>query len=254
MNVDTPSRPRDDRTDRYRLLIEGITDYAIYMLDPTGRVTSWNAGAERIKGYAAHEIIGDHFSKFYTEEDRAADLPTRALRTAFETGRFESEGWRVRKDGARFWAHVVIDPIRSPGGELLGYAKVTRDLTQRKLGEETLRRSQEQFRLLVQGVSDYAIYMLDPSGTVSNWNPGAERIKGYRPDEIVGQNFSRFYTEEDRAAGEPAKALKVAAEVGRFEKEGWRVRKDGTRFWAHVVIDVIRADNGEGPGLRQDHP
>ena len=134
------------------------------MLDPTGIVTSWNAGAQRFKGYAAHEIIGQHFSRFYTEEDKAAGLPARALETATREGKFEAEGWRVRKDGTRFWAYVVIDPIRDQSGELLGFAKITRDLTERKTAEEALRQSEEQFRLLVQGVTDYAIYMLDPEG------------------------------------------------------------------------------------------
>ncbi|MDB5455151.1 MAG: sensor hybrid histidine kinase [Caulobacter sp.] len=234
---------------RYRLLVDAITDYAIYMLDPAGRVTSWNAGAERLKGYKAAEIIGDHFSRFYTDEDRAAGAPAAALRTAVAEGRFETQGWRLRKDGGRFWAHVLIDPIFTPSGDLLGFAKVTRDLTERKAAEEALRRSVEQFRLLVQGVTDYAIYMLDLNGRVTSWNAGAQRIKGYRPEEIVGEHFSRFYTEEDRAAGEPAAALRTAGIDGRFEKEGWRVRKNGDRFWAHVVIDPIRDDDGEPIGF-----
>jgi PAS domain S-box-containing protein len=230
--------------ERYRLLIEAITDYAIYMLDPDGFITSWNPGAQRFKGYSAQEIIGQHFSRFYTVEDRAAELPARALEQARTKGQFEAEGWRVRKDGSRFWAHVVIDPIRDPDGDLLGFAKVTRDMTQRKAAEEALRQSDEQFRLLVQGVTDYAIFMLDPQGRVTNWNIGAQRIKGYLPDEIVGSHFSRFYTEEDLKAGEPGKALEAARSEGRFEKEGWRVRKDGSRFWAHVVIDAIRSQEG----------
>jgi PAS domain S-box-containing protein len=230
---------------RYRLLVEAITDYAIYMLDPTGKVTSWNPGAQRFKGYEPAEIIGDHFSRFYTDEDKAKGIPAIALRTAAEEGRFEAEGWRVRKDGTRFWAHVFIDPIRTPGGDLVGYAKITRDLSERKFAEESLRQSQEQFRLLVQGVTDYAIYMLDPSGLVSSWNAGAQRIKGYKPGQIVGEHFSRFYTDEDREAGLPARALATAAAEGRFENEGWRVRKDGTRFWAHVIIDPIKGDDGE---------
>jgi PAS domain S-box-containing protein len=233
---------------RYRLLVDAITDYAIYMLDPAGNVTSWNRGAQRFKGYAPSEIIGKHFSRFYTEEDRATNLPARALQRAATEGRFEAEGWRLRKDGTRFWAHVIIDPIIQPDGELIGYAKITRDLTERRAAEVALRQSEEQFRLLVQGVTDYALYMLDPQGRVSNWNAGAQRIKGYRPDEIVGEHFSRFYTEEDRQAGIPALALQTAAREGRFEKEGWRLRKDGTRFWAHVVIDAIRDDDGQVVG------
>ncbi len=231
--------------ERFRLLVEAVTDYAIYMIDPNGDVASWNAGAERAKGYRRDEIIGQNFSRFYTEDDRRAGLPQRALSIAEREGRFEGEGWRVRKDGTRIWAHVVIDPIRSPEGRLLGFAKITRDLTERKVAQENLRQSEERFALLIQGVADYAIYMLDVDGRVSNWNAGAERIKGYTAREIVGQHFSRFYTQEDRAAGEPERALEQARTVGRYEKEAQRIRKDGGRFWASVVIDAVRDDRGE---------
>jgi PAS domain S-box-containing protein len=241
--TDTPPNGTDDA--RYRLLVEAVTDYAIYMLDPEGIIASWNPGAERFKGYTAQEIIGQHFSRFYTDEDKAKDLPAHALKTARDEGRFISEGWRVRKDGSRFWAAVVIDPIRTPKGVLVGYAKITRDLSERKEMEEQLRRSEEQFRMLVQGVTDYAIYMLDPNGRVTNWNVGAQRIKGYAADEIVGAHVSRFYTEEDRAAGLPEKGLRTAAAEGRWETEGLRVRKDGSTFMAHVVIDAVRASSGE---------
>ncbi len=235
--------------ERYRLLVEGITDYAIYMLDPEGVISSWNSGAARFKGYSADEILGQHFSRFYTEEDRAQGLPATALRTAAEEGRFEREGWRVRKDGTRFWAHVVIDPIRDKDGQIIGFAKITRDLTERREAQEALRRSEEQFRLLVQGVTDYALYMLDPHGCVSSWNAGAERIKGYAASDVMGKHFSRFYTEEDQAAGVPAKGLATARQEGRWETEGWRVRKDGSRFWAHVIIDAIRSEDGELVGF-----
>ncbi|HWG06638.1 MAG TPA: PAS domain S-box protein [Beijerinckiaceae bacterium] len=230
---------------RARLLIEAISDYAIYMLDPNGIVTSWNPGAQRFKGYTPSEIIGQHFSRFYTDEDRAAELPQRALETAARTGKFEAEGWRVRKDGTQFWAYVVIDVVRTPDGEIVGYAKITRDLTERRNAEQVLKVSEEQFKLLVQGVTDYAIYMLSPTGTVNSWNSGAERIKGYKPDEIIGQHFSVFYTQQDRASNEPQKALDAARREGRFEKEGWRLRKDGTRFLASVIIDAIHDDDGE---------
>ncbi|KQY89541.1 PAS domain-containing sensor histidine kinase [Brevundimonas sp. Root1423] len=238
----TTSGPIDG--DRYRLLVNAITDYAIYMLDAGGHVASWNAGAERFKGYTPAEIVGEHFSRFYTDEDRATGVPAQALHQAATEGRFEQEGWRVRKDGTRFWAHVVIDPIRSPEGGLIGFAKITRDLTERKLAAEALRKSEEEFRLLVEGVTDYAIYMLDPQGRVTTWNAGAQRIKGYRPEEIIGGHFSAFYTEEDRASGAPDEALAVAAREGRFETEALRVRKDGTSFRAHVVIDAIRHEDG----------
>ena len=227
--------------DRYRLLIDSITDYAIYMLDENGYVTSWNPGARRFKGYESPEIIGQHFSRFYTDADRKRGLPALALKAARENGRFEGEGWRVRKDGTRFWVNVVIDPIIDADGDLVGFAKVTRDLTERRSAEDTLRKSEEQFRLLIQSVTDYAIYMLSPEGIITNWNAGAERIKGYTPQEIIGQHFSKFYSPEDAAAGLPQIGLQTARQVGRFEKEGWRYRKDGTKFWANVVIDAIRA-------------
>jgi PAS domain S-box-containing protein len=239
------SKTPDMSDGRFRLLVEAISDYAIYMLDPTGIVISWNPGAERFKGYSANEIIGHHFSRFYSEEDQKAGLPARALAIAARDGKFEAEGWRIRKDGKRFWAYVVIDPIRTPSGEIIGFAKITRDLSERKAAEEKLRLNEEQFRLLVQGVTDYAIYMLDLDGRVSNWNLGAERIKGYQGHEVIGQHFSKFYTDEERAAGEPQKALDAVQREGRFERESWRVRKDGTRFWAHVVIDAIRNDDGD---------
>lgn len=229
---------------RFRLLVEGVVDYAIYMLDPNGVITNWNRGAERIKGYAAEEVVGQHFSRFYTPDERAAGAPAMALAAALRDGRFDAEGWRVRKDGSRFWASVVIDPIRDDDGVLIGFAKITRDVTERKSALEALTESERQFRTLISGVVDYAIFMIDPNGIVSNWNTGAQHIKGYEADEIVGQHISRFYTDEERAAGKPLRALKIATEQGRYEAEGWRVRKDGSLFWASVIIDAIRDDGG----------
>ena len=229
---------------RFRLLVESVIDYAIFMLDPGGVVVNWNAGAERLKGYTADEIIGQHFSKFYTPEDRASGLPGRFLDIAAREGRLEAEGWRVRKDGSRFWASVVIDAIRSEAGALQGFAKVTRDISERRAAIDAITESERQFRLLVTSVSDYAIFMLDPNGIVISWNDGARRIKGYTEDEIVGQHFSKFYTERDRAAGVPARALYTATQERRFEAEGWRVRKSGTMFWASVIIDPIRDEQG----------
>lgn len=224
---------------RYHLLVNSITDYAIYMLDPEGCVTSWNAGARRFKGYSESEIIGKHFSIFYTDEDRREGLPSRALENAARDGKFEDEGWRLRKDGKQFWAHVVVDPVRDRAGKLVGYAKITRDLSERLEAREDLRRTEEQFTLLLQNVADYAIYQLDPEGRVMTWNVGAERIKYYSPDEIIGRHFSLFYTNDDVERGEPMRALGVAAREGKYETEGWRVRKDGSVFWASVVIAPI---------------
>lgn len=240
-----PTFPYQVDADYFRQLVASVTDYAIYMLSADGIVNTWNAGAQRFKGYAPEEIIGRHFSSFYTAEDKAKGVPARALATARTEGRFEDEGWRVRKDGSHFWASVVIDPIIAPDGKLIGFAKITRDITERKRASEALHASEERFRLLVQGVTDYAIYMLSPSGEITNWNAGARHIKGFDEGEVIGSNFSRFYIEEDRARGLPMLALATALRDGRFENEGWRMRKDGSRFWAHVVIDPIRNQLGE---------
>jgi PAS domain S-box-containing protein len=228
----------------FRLLVQGVTDYAIYLLDPSGIVSNWNAGAEKIKGYTADEIVGQHFSVFYTPEDREAGLPTVALEAARRNKRFEAEGWRMRKDGTRFFASVVIDAIYE-NNALIGFAKITRDITEWIKARSALSESENQFRLLVGNVTDYALYMLDPEGHVTSWNLGGQRIKGYLPDEIIGQHFSRFYTPGDREAGKPARALETARNKGRYEEEGLRVRKDGTFFWASVVIDPVRNDSGE---------
>ena len=238
----TPRRGLFESERRFRLLVEGVIDYAIYMLDPDGIVTNWNAGAERIKGYQAEEAVGRHFEMFYLPDDRRAGAPAHALRVAREQGKFEAEGWRMRKDGTRFLASVVIDALYEDG-ELIGFAKITRDITERNKAADALRESERHFRLLVSGVTDYALYMLDPNGIVTNWNAGGQRIKGYLPEEIIGKHFSRFYSAADQAAGRPTRALKHALEHGRYEEEGWRVRKDGTFFWASVVIDPIRDDD-----------
>ncbi|WP_259315574.1 sensor histidine kinase [Capillimicrobium parvum] len=244
----------DWRAWQFALLVETVSDYAIFLLEPDGRVASWNRGARRIKGYEAPEVIGRHFSLFYTDADRTRDHPAHELEIAELEGRYEEEGWRVRKDGSRFWANVVITALRDSGGTLVGYGKVTRDLTARRLSEEQLRataaelltanRGLDQFRRLVAGVRDYAIFMLDPGGHVASWNAGAEHIKGYTEDEIVGRHFSVFYTEPDLMRDHPAHELEVAARDGRYEEEGWRVRQDGSRFWANVVITPIRNDTG----------
>jgi PAS domain S-box-containing protein len=226
------------------MLVEGITDYAICTLDPRGIVTSWNVGAQRIDGHSAGEILGRHFSCFYTEQDQADDLPRQALATAEKDGRYETEGQRQRKDRSYYWASIVIDAIRDETGELVGFSKITRDISERRAAQEALRESERQFRLLVASLTDYALYMIDPNGTVTSWNSGAERIKGYKAGEIIGQHFSRFYTEEDRARGQPLHSLYAATAQGRYEAEGWRLRKDGARFWASVVIDAIRDEEG----------
>jgi PAS domain S-box-containing protein len=245
-----PSKPPDTMLKElegeqiFRLLVSGVKDYAIFMLDPKGYVMTWNEGARRIKGYCADEIIGKHFSLFYLEKDKAIGHPEKELEIAQQEGSYEEEGWRVRKDGSNFWASVVITAIYE-SDRLVGYAKVTKDLTEKKIAYEKLieaRRREEVFRLLVSGVKDYAIFMLDPKGFVMTWNDGAEHIKGYKAEEIIGKHFSQFYTEDAKQIAHPAKELDIAEQTGRYEEEGWRVRKDGSTFWANVVITAIRED------------
>jgi PAS domain S-box-containing protein len=247
MGVTGPDQIDDAR--RLQLLIDAIVDYAVFMIDVNGVVRSWNSGAERLKGYKAHEIIGKPFSIFYTPEEQSEGVPSKALATAGTTGRFNTEGWRVRKDGSRFWALVVVDAIRDEDGQLLGFAKVTRDITQRQQGYNELLESERRYRLLVEAVIDYAIFQLDPAGNITTWNPGAQRIKGYTPNEIIGKHFSQFYTSEDQQLEIPKRALAEAADYGRFESEGWRIRKDGTKFWASVVIDRIQDEAGNLVGF-----
>jgi len=357
-------------------ILESVRDYAIFLLDADGKVATWNAGARAIKKYEPEEIIGQHFSRFYTSADVANGKPQRLLQAAKENGRVEDEGWRVRKDGSHFWADVVITAVTGPDKQLRGFVKVTRDLTGRheaelalrrseaslsatltsigdgviatdtegrvtrlnpvaaklcgwsqtdavgqpiekvfeivneytrlpaqnpvarvlaegivvglanhtsllardgretpiadsgapirdpsgtmlgavlvfrdvgaeRAAEAALRASEERLRLMIASIRDYAVFMLDPEGHVATWNPGAEAIKGYRADEIIGRHFSIFYPETDIRAGKPERELVTAAAVGRFEDEDWRLRKDGSRFWGNVVISAIRNDSGE---------
>ena len=226
----------------FRRLVDSVRDYAIFLLDPHGYVATWNPGAERFKGYKAHEIIGQHFSVFYTQPDKDIDKPGWELKVAAEVGRFEDEGWRVRKDGTWFWANVTITCIKNDDGKVIGYGKITRDLSERRLAEQ-------RYRLLIEGVTDYAIYSLDPEGKITSWNSGAERIKGYTAEEIVGQHFSQFYTPEDAARGLPQEVLRTAREQGHYEAEGWRVKKDGTRFWSSVVVTPLKDETGQVTGF-----
>jgi PAS domain S-box-containing protein len=234
--------------DPFRRLVESVREYAIFLLDKSGNILSSNAGAESLKGYADHEIVGRHFSIFYTDEARARRWPEQELEIAGARGRFEDEGWRVRKDGTLFWANVVITALKDERGMLRGFSKITRDLSERRRQEELQRQSEERLRLLIDSVKDYAIFMLDPEGRVVSWNAGAERIKGYKTPEIIGRHFSVFYPEEARRRKWPEQELAMAKEKGHFEDEGPRVRKDGSTFWANVVLSPVFGNEGELKG------
>jgi len=221
---------------RLQLVIDSIHDSAIFMLDPAGRIETWNRGAELIKGYKRHEILGKKIHAFYTPEERASGRPEQLLDEARVKGRVEDEGWRVRKDGTRFWADTTVTAVCEMDGELIGFVRVTRDLTERRQTEEQRLQEEQRFRTLVESARDYAIFMLDTGGRVATWNEGARRSKQYTADEIIGQHFSRFYLDEEVRAGKCDCELDVALREGRFEDEGWRIRKDGSRFWANVVI------------------
>ena len=237
-------RPKLGKSDGFfRLLVDAVEDYAIFALDVGGRILTWNLGAELLKGYKSDEVIGSHFSRFYTKEDIDRDHPAHELQLAAENGKYEEEGWRVRKNGEHFWANVIITALRGDDGQLRGFGKVTRDLTTKKMAENALRESEETFRLMVTSVTDYAIMMLNPAGHITSWNAGAERIKGYRPAEILGKHFSIFYPASEIENSKPEMELRIAADEGRYEEEGWRIRKDGTMFWANVTITALR---GEG--------
>lgn len=243
---DLPAPPGDDL---FRLLVQSVKDYAIFILDRAGCVLTWNTGAQRIKGYQAGEIIGEHFSKLYPAEAVARKHPDYELEVAKSQGFFEEEGWRLRKDGTLFWANVVITALYDQTGEVCGFGKVTRDLTQRREHEEALRQSEERFRLMVEGVAGYAMFMLDPNGYVVSWNAGAERMKGYAAEQIIGQHFSTFYPPDAIESGWPEHELQVATEKGAYEEEGWRVHQDGSTFWASVTITALRDEHGKLRGF-----
>ena len=242
MQADPVASAPDDQI--FRRLVESVRDYAIFMLTPNGHIASWNGGAQLIKQYSAAEAIGRHFSMFYEEAAIAAGWPEEELRRARQHGHFEDEGWRLRKDGSRFWANVVISPLLDPDGALLGYSKVTRDLTERRRHEAELRESEERLRLIVDGVKDHAMILLDAEGRVVSWNTAAQQVLGHEAVNVVGKDASLLYPAEERDAGKPQAEMAAAAHAGFFHSEGWKVKADGNPLWADTSISAIR--NGEG--------
>jgi PAS domain S-box-containing protein len=229
----------------YCFLSEGVTDYAFVTFDPENLVTSWSRGAERILGYREDEILGRPGSLIFTQEDRVNGEVEKELSTALRDGRAEDERWHLRKDRTRFWGSGVMTAIRDNSGRHMGYAKVMRDLTDRRQSEAALRGSEERFRLFVENVREYALFQTDMDGRITSWHPGAERLFGYASAEIVGHSASRLFSPEDREAGVLERELAVVAEGGRTEEARWVVRKDGSRFWARWVTEPLRDEKGQ---------
>ena len=249
--------------ERYHQMVSEVRDYAIILLDPEGKILEWNRGAEQLKGYTADEIVGKNFRLFYPAEDKLTDLPQRLLNTAASQGFVNHEGYRIRKDGTRFWGSVAITALHNNEGKIIGFSKVTKDLTERKAAEdrlgiftqelqqinEQLRRSEERYHRMISEVQDYAILLLNGRGEILNWNTGAELIKGYHASDIIGKSFRLFYFQDDIDRGLPERLLREAYEKGKASSEGWRKRKDGTRFWASVVITALHDSKGEVIGF-----
>jgi PAS domain S-box-containing protein len=228
----------------YKRMIEEIQDYAIILLNDRGIITDWNKGAEKIKRYSEKEILGKHFSIFYLKEDLDNNLPQKLIEEARVNGRAAQEGWRKRKDGTRFWGSITITALHDDNNHLIGFCKVTRDLTDRKLADDQLRLSEERYHQMIAEVQDYAIILLNPHGIIENWNAGAQKIKGYHADEVIGKKIDLFYTQEDRLNLLPDRLLKEARETGKAVQEGWRVRKDGSKFWGTIVITALHNKDG----------
>jgi PAS domain S-box-containing protein len=237
-----PGPPEAD--DRYRVLVQHVTDHALYLLDPQGHITLWTDGAARVTGYAVAEAVGRHFSLFFPPEEIAKGVPEIEMRTAEAEGRVEREGYRLRKGGQRFWANETLSAVRGPAGRLTGFVKISRDQSDRKRIEDALRESEARHRLLVESARDHAIFSLDADGRIVSWNPGAERIFGYAVPDIVGRPCGVLFTSEDVAAGEHSKELAAAAADGRASDDRWQVRRGGERFWASGVSSAMRDEDG----------
>ena len=237
-------------------IVTDIEDYAIILLDTNGIIVSWNKGAEKIKGYTEEEIKGKSFENFYRAEDRDAGLPNKLLNEAKLTGRVQDEGWRLAKGDDLFWAYVVITATKDKDGNHTGYIKITRDLSERLAAEQVIdeyERSlheqsehndlmKELYLNFITKVEDYAIIMLNKEGYIVDWNVGAEKIKGYKSEEIIGRHFSTLYPDDDVKSLLPDALLKKAQVDGLAQYEGWRLKKDGTMFWGNITLKALYDD------------
>jgi len=245
------NRALAESEERFRLLVESVTDYAIYMLDPEGRVVTWNAGAERLKGYTADEVLGQNYSIFFLPGDVESGVPSSELAAAARVGRYEVEAWRRRKDGSKFWALVTLTAIRGPQNELLGFTKVTRDMTMQKQTEELkkLNARLERYRVIVENLGDYLLCTLDTEGRIDSWSPGSQKQLGFTPEEILGRHYSISFPPAEIEAGVPQRELEEAARSGRYATEGWRVRGDGSLFWSSGALNAVRDETGKLTGF-----
>jgi PAS domain S-box-containing protein len=240
---------RQDVEQRLRLLLDGLTEHAVFLIDLSGRIASWNTGVRRLLFYEEAEFIGLPFAALFTPEDVAQGRPAQELERALTTGRSDDKRQHVRRDGSRFHADGVVSVMRDAVGSALAFSKVMHDVTAQHEASEALRVSEQQYRLLVESVSDHAIFMLDVAGRVVSWTPAAERLLGYRADDIIGQPFTLFFTPEDRQRGLPEQEMRMAEATGRAEAEGWRVRQDGSRFWGDEMMSPIRGVSGDLEGF-----
>jgi PAS domain S-box-containing protein len=240
---------QQDVAQRLQLLLDSLAEHAVFLIDLNGIIESWNSGVGRVLGYEEPEFRGLPFAALFTPEDVAAGVPRAELDRALATGRSDDKRQHVRRDGSRFHADGVVTVMKSPEGAPIAFCKVMHDVTAQHEASEALRISEEQYRSLVQSVSDYAIFMLDPSGCVASWTPAAERLIGYGSEQIIGQSFQVFFTQEDRERGVPQHELRSAEDTGRAQSEGWRVRRDGSRFWGEEIMSPIRTGSGELRGF-----
>jgi PAS domain S-box-containing protein len=236
------------KKEAFETILRSVDEYALILLDDAGRITALSSGAERIFGYAVEEVSGEGFEIIFTPDDRLRQVPQKELEKARATGRATDVRWHARRDGTRVW--MEGNTIRLDGdGEAPAFLKIGRDATADREMTERLAREQERYQLLVESAETTGIYMLDPEGHVVSWNIGAERIKGYRADEILDRHYSTFFLPEDRAAGLPERLLEQAEKEGRVTAKGERLRKDGGRFVAHVTLTALRDDEGRLRGF-----
>jgi PAS domain S-box-containing protein len=225
-------------------LLSEVDDYLICMLGAEGEIQTWNKGGETFTGYKAAEVKGWNYSILHTPENREERLHERLMAQAWQLGKSSYEGWALIKNGIPVWASMLLTPVLKDS-DLAGFVLVARNLSHKKEIQERLRRAEEMQFSMIAEIDDYAIIGLDLRGFISNWNIGAERIKGYLSGEVIGKHFSTFYTPEDQAIDKPARLLNTARQKGKAQDEGWRVKNGGGRFWANVTITAQHNEAGQ---------